>query len=166
VSQAQQSVERSHWKSYADDRYHFKLGYPGAFGMDYTDSLLEIAYITIDPKAEPIRICAASNLRAWTSQQLFQEWKRSPPTLKFEPFPCADYPSYARLTSSAITIAGRPAYQVVSFRGPFETVCSYLATREILLAFCLPPENPSKAPGWQRHLNDYREILTSVDVTG
>src|SRR5207248_2874848 len=120
-------------------------------------SSLDLAYISIDPKAEPIHVCATDNLRAWTSEQLFEEWKRKSPATGSQEFPCADYPSYARVKASAVTMRDHHAYQVVSFRGSFETICTYLATPRILLAICLSPEDPAKAPAWQAHFDVYKQ---------
>jgi hypothetical protein len=150
---------------YTNSRHHYQLSYTGSLGTDYGTPSVDLVYITIDPKAEPIHVCAADNLQHWTSEQLFEEWKRKPPITDSQEFPCADYPSYARVTGSALTMAGLAAYQVVSFRGPFETVCSYLATAKTLLAICLPPENPAKAPAWQAHLSVYNELVASVKVS-
>jgi hypothetical protein len=164
-SPKQQPSGQSGWSSYTNERYHYQLNYTGTLGSDAGTPSVDLVYITIDPKAEPLHVCAADNIRQWTSQQLFEEWKRHPPATGSAEFPCADYPSYARLAGSAITIASRAAYQVVSFRGPFETVCSYLATAKTLLAICLPPENPAKTPAWQTHFSVYKQIITSVKVS-
>jgi hypothetical protein len=159
-----QSTHQLANQSYTNTRYRYTLSYRGTLTGDHTDPSLDILSIIIDPKAEPIHVCAADNLGQWTSAQLFEEWKRKAPSSRFDEFPCGDYPSYARLATSTITIGGRGAYQVVSFRGPFETVCSYLATAKTLLGICLPPENPAKAPSWPTHLNEFNDILASVKI--
>lgn len=160
-----QSLQGADEQTYTNARYHYRLTYKGTLSGDHTDPLVDILTIAIDPKAEPIHVCAAENLRKWTSEQLFHEWKLKPPISRSGEFPCADYPSYARLAGSVIMVDGHAAYQVVSFRGPFETVCSYLATTKTLLGVCLPPENPAKAPAWQGHLSVYKRILESLKVS-
>src|SRR5207253_8208545 len=59
------------WKDYQNPRYRYRLSYPASaqIGNDFTQtSSLDLAYISIDPKAEPIHVCATDNLRACTSE--------------------------------------------------------------------------------------------------
>ena len=153
------------WVAYENPRYHYRFSYPptARVGDDYGVPPLDLVYVAIDPNAEPIHVCAADNPQHWTSRQVFEEWKRKPPVESSEEFPCADYPSYAQLNASTVKMGGREYYQVASFRGPFETICSYLASPKIVLAVCTPPEDPRKA-GLQARFTVYKELLESVQV--
>jgi hypothetical protein len=157
----------SGWQRYVDSRFHFNLAYPGQLGNDESStSSLELVFITIDPKADPIHLCAANNPQGWTPRQLFESWKQNPPAVASDVFPCADYPSYAKITTSSIAIGDQVGYQVISYRGSFETVCSYFATKQTLLAICLSPEDPDKSANWADHLEVYRQILASINFSG
>jgi hypothetical protein len=150
---------------YTNTDYHYSLSYTGTLGFDYSTPAVELLYITIDPKADPIHLCAADNPSRWTAVQLFDGWRQKPPTKKGADFPCADYPAYARVSGSEITVGGRPAYQVISFRGTYEAVCSYFASAETLLAVCLPSEDVNKSTAWQEHLRVYKQIVASVKIS-
>ena len=162
---SQQRTDLSTWKQYSDTEHHYTLQYVGTLGFDYSTPSVELIYIVIDPKADPIYICAGANSRGWSALELFEGWKRRPPAQKGGEFPCADYPSYARVSGATTTIANRPAYQVESLRGPYRSVCSCVASTKTLLALCLPSEDADKSPKWRDHLNVYNRILASLKIS-
>jgi len=162
-STSQAPTKDSTWTPYTNTQYHYQLSYTGTLGFDYSTPAVELLYITIDPQADPIHICAGDNSQGWTAVQLFERWKQKPPVPRPD-FSCADYPSYARVTTSGITIGGRTGYQVISFRGPYEAVCSYFASAKTVLAVCLPYEDSGKSPAWQGHLRVYKQIVASVKM--
>jgi hypothetical protein len=162
ANQPVEGQQSNGWHSFVDKMYHFSLSYPGTMQLaEGGTASLDIFNITIDPAADPIVVCAADNIYAWTSRTMYEEWKTTSPVPGSQEFPCASYPSYAHISGSNITIDNLPAYQVTSFRGEFETMCSYVASHKALLAICLPPENPSST-AWKSHFDTSAQIVKSV----
>ena len=124
-------------------------------------SATEYLAVTIDQKADPIYFCAESNDNGWSSDDLFERWRVAPPSLGAFEFPCGEYPIYARWKKASATVNGSPAVRVTSMRGRYETVCTYVATPRLLLALCLPAENPAAARR-QDHRKAYENILSSI----
>jgi hypothetical protein len=88
LSQANQPAPKTGiWTPYTNARYHYTLSYTGTLGLDRSTPAVELLYITIDPKAEPIHVCAADNATSWTAVQLFEHWRQEPPPSGSE-FPC------------------------------------------------------------------------------
>jgi len=170
VEEATQEQLPRDWIVFANLRYHYRLSYPptaspGSVDQKVPASQSDVIFIPIDPQSDPIYICAADNNNGWSSEEFFIHWKDNPPRSGSAQFQCADYPSYSRWRESPITISGLPALEVVSFRGRYESVCSYVAVKKVMLAACLPAENP-KGQKWEGHLHVYREIVSSIRMSG
>jgi hypothetical protein len=159
LSTATTSDQFADWKTYINSDYNYQLSYPGRM-----ESGSDLSAIFIDENSDPVVLCSAYNKSGWSSQQLFENWKNNPPkfitTGTFPEYftPCADYPSYAKISVATSTVGNLPAYVVTSLRGPYKTVCTYIADSKTLFAACMPPEDPSKGL-WQQHYNIYNQIL-------
>lgn len=164
----QQSEGPGDWTLFENGRYHYRLSYPaaasvGAVPKNASPSTTDVIFVSIDPRSDPIYICAGDNKEGWSAEQLFKNWKDKPPRNDRTEFPCTDYPSYARWQGSATEVSGLTAYKVTSFRGRYETVCTYVAGRRTVLAACLPAEDP-KGQAWEAHVRMYDAILVSLKI--
>ena len=155
----------STWLTYTNSDFGYSLIYPGPVGS-LAEASQNVATIVIDPKSDPMYVCADKNSHGWSSRQFFESWKTNPPhftsdMIPNDEYPCADYPSYAHITTSTTMVDEASAYVVTSMRGSYKTVCTYIATAKILLALCLPPEDP-KYGAWTGHYTIYQTMLSSV----
>jgi len=174
------NVQMNGWATYENSRYHYSLSYPpdaragsDIGGIAFNESA--VIFLSLDPRGDPTFVCAADNVKSWSSKDILDQWVKNPPLL---PYAGANKSGYGkcmardagpllpnvRSTASSVTISGLYAYEITNVVAErYEAVCDYFATDKTILAACLPPQDMTDSR-WKQNLVVYREVLTSLKI--
>ena len=163
------SAERatpSDWNTFTNARYRYNVSYPqgaivSSLRYQQSEETSDTIALQLQQGIPPMRICAVDNSANISSQELFESWTNISGT-ESPPSNCST--SRNRLLSSSPTqVASMAGYKATIRGSDMNEVCFFLAGQDVLLAVCIPEDNPSDQR-WKETFTKYSEIASTLKM--
>lgn len=151
------------WLEYRNTAYGYAFFYPrtatiSSLNPQQSNSVADAIMITAYSGRLGMKICAAENSTGASAKELFELWTSitdpaSAPSL------CATFKRNVRSVAET-SIGSLMAYEAKIFTYDAYELCSFLTTKQSLIAICLPEETPAD-PSWRELLGLYHHISST-----
>ena len=165
IKEGETKNDTKDWITYLNKRYSYSILYPrgdvNSLNRSLSPDISNEISIDIDPGKFGMRICAEDNLRSISSKDLLELWTNITPP-DYPPSLCATFHKNV-LSISETKVSGLLGYKAKIFSYDHNELCYFFATGRILLAVCIPEEDPADST-WRERLKLYDEVLSTLRI--